>query len=687
MASYIGQDEQDINATKDKPTEQSHINVNPFKLSATIKKADCQSRSISGDSFFRIDPTYVPKKYNIEGKVLPFSQSQSKSTNNHDNPMPQPPVNVSLGNEILPTIIQNKCYKCHKCKRTLKSAGGLKNHLRTCISNEKSVHENTPLRIVTVNESNTMQNNTKINTLMEPIIWGKLSLSDLTQVTNSAYEEIIKWRKNLFLVPSGATGKKFISECTRLITSWNDRSPICNISMKLFMLMPSLLLQKPNKKSKTQDHIVCLQRRIELWNDGDFDCLIREGRAIQNHLLKNKILTVESLSRKFSNLMLAGKINAALKLLSVEENQGLLQLNADVLSDLKDKHPDAADPSAAMLLQGPINNVEKATFNILDADMIQKAALRTRGAAGPSNLDADGWRRILVSRNFGQYNTDLCKAIAKMARIMCTEECNIDNGRDMESFLSCKLIPLDKSPGIRPIGIGETLRRIIGKAVMSIAKSKLIETVGCLQTCTGQSAGCEAAIHAMKEIYDEDDTDCILLVDATNAFNSLNRNTLLHNIHINCPVIAMYTNNCYRFGARLIITGGSEIHSNEGTTQGDPIAMGIYAIGITPLIQAITTESVKHVAFADDLCGAGKIHNVKIWWDKVCYFGPLIGYHPNPQKSWLITKDKMLDKATSEFKNTGLNITKDGRKHLGSIIGTASYKDQFISEKINTWCK
>ena len=214
-------------------------------------------------------------------------------------------------------------------------------------------------RNVTVNESNTMQNNTKINTLMEPIIWGKLSLSYLTQVTNSAYEEIIKWRKNLFVVPSVATGKKFISECTRLITSWNDRSPICNISMKLFMLMPSLLLQKPNKKSKTQDHIVCLQRRIELWNDGDFDCLIRDGRAIQNHLLKNKILTVESLSRKFSNLMLAGKINAALKLLSFEENQGLLQLNADVLSGLKDKHPDDADPFAAMLLQGPINNVEK----------------------------------------------------------------------------------------------------------------------------------------------------------------------------------------------------------------------------------------------------------------------------------------------------------------------------------------
>ena len=68
----------------------------------------------------------------------------------------------------------------------------------------------------------------------------------------------------------------------------------------------------------------------------------------------------------------------------------------------------------------------------------------------------------------------------------------------LEPFLACRLIPLDKNPGIRPIGIGEVLRRIIAKAVMRTFRSEIMDSVGCYQLCGGQRAGCEAAVHAMK---------------------------------------------------------------------------------------------------------------------------------------------------------------------------------------------
>ena len=60
--------------------------------------------------------------------------------------------------------------------------------------------------------------------------------------------------------------------------------------------------------------------------------------------------------------------------------------------------------------------------------------------------------------------------------------------------------------------------------------------------------------------------------------NALNRATALHNIRALCPVIAVYAIGTYRKSAGLFITGGNEIVSVAGTTQGDPLAMGLYAL-------------------------------------------------------------------------------------------------------------
>ena len=110
---------------------------------------------------------------------------------------------------------------------------------------------------------------------------------------------------------------------------------------------------------------------------------------------------------------------------------------------------------------------------------------------------------------------------------------------------------------------------------------------GPLQACAGHEAGCEAAAHvqAMKEIYSHDDTDAILLVDATNAFNVINRRAALHNIRILCQSISTVLNNTYCAPVRLFVMGEGEIESTEGTTQGDPLAMVMYALASTPLIR------------------------------------------------------------------------------------------------------
>ena len=65
-----------------------------------------------------------------------------------------------------------------------------------------------------------------------------------------------------------------------------------------------------------------------------------------------------------------------------------------------------------------------------------------------------------------------------------------------------------------------------------------------------QEAGAEAAIHAIREISENEDTAVFLLIDAENAFTSINRKVMLHNLIFICAVITSYITNCYITPAR-----------------------------------------------------------------------------------------------------------------------------------------
>ena len=210
----------------------------------------------------------------------------------------------------------------------------------------------------------------------------------------------------------------------------------------------------------------------------------------------------------------------------------------------------------------------------------------------------------------------------------------------IEPLVANRLIPLDKGEGaVRPIGVREVLRTICGKRVMSVAKKDVVDVSGSFQLCAGQKSGSEAAIHAMHTIFESDDTDAVLLIDASNAFNALNRAAALHNIRILCPMIAIYAVNTYRQPARLFVIGGKEIVSAEGTTQGDPLAMSLYALSIQPLITSLQAAStVKQCWFADDASGAVSIVEITTWWDALSTLGLDFGYFPNDRKCWIIAQ-------------------------------------------------
>ena len=317
-------------------------------------------------------------------------------------------------------------------------------------------------------------------------------------------------------------------------------------------------------------------------------------------------------------------------------------------------------------------------FEGIDGVLIRSIVQKSTGSAGPSGLDAARWRRICSS--FGQALHDLCSAIARVARRLCS---TYVYPKGLESFIACRLIALDTSPGVRPIGVGEVLWRVIGKALLEVTTDDIRKVVWTLQLCAGQISGCEAGIHAMMNLWTESNTEAILLVDASNAFNSLSREAAARNAMILCPSLARVLINTYRDDSPLFIDH-EVIYSQEGTTQGDPLAMHMYAIGTLRLIHKLP-NCVQHIWLADDASAGGQIDHLRTWWDSIQEMGPDFGYLCNAGKSSLIVKEEDLPRAESMFSGTGIIITVEGKKHLGAPLGTDVFGEYFISAKVAKW--
>ena len=430
-----------------------------------------------------------------------------------------------------------------------------------------------------------------VTTTLSDFSWRNSLGADLATLFDDLYSKIVHWRPNLFMVPTGSTGKAFVSELALLIQSYADGAAIAPFALKALMVMPALLLQKPKFDSKLDSRLVrsCLQRRLDLWLNGDFMALFNEGLVLQNHISSRPPYSHcddQHRSGRFAHLMMEGRVNAALRCLAPSCNCGPLSLDHVVGSSsngssmtvydvLKDKHPSGrpADPALILGANESLNAFHPVLFDCLDGALIRSVALQVSGTAGPSGVDARSWRLFCTS--FGSASADLCHAISAFGRKISTSYVDPSG---LAAYTACRLIPLDKNPGVRPIGVGEVLRRIVGKAVMRIARQDLQCAAGSSQLCAGQIGGCEAAVHAMKRIFALPSVEGVLLVDATNAFNELNRQVTLRNVEVACPVLAPILANTYRQDA-LLFSGGNTILSSEGTTQGDPLAMAMYAIG------------------------------------------------------------------------------------------------------------
>ena len=126
----------------------------------------------------------------------------------------------------------------------------------------------------------------------------------------------------------------------------------------------------------------------------------------------------------------------------------------------------------------------------------------------------------------------------------------------------------------------------------------------------------------------------------------------------------------------------------EGTTQGDPLVMAMYALAVTPLMKKLQLRLLKFGMQMTPLQVGPSLISSHGAWENLVKHGPEFRCFPMASKSIVVVKHCFEDNAHSRcFCSTDLSITLDGNNHLGIPLGTIEYKNRCIDEKVSEWCR
>ena len=125
-------------------------------------------------------------------------------------------------------------------------------------------------------------------------------------------------------------------------------------------------------------------------------------------------------------------------------------------------------------------------------DVVELVAQRRHGCASPS-----GTNSILLQQWLLQYGKASCHLRIAVAGFVDWLSNDFPPWAAYQATMACLLFGLDKCPGGRPVGAGETWRRLFAKIFLRLSGVEAKEACGIHQLCAGLEAGIEAGIHAI----------------------------------------------------------------------------------------------------------------------------------------------------------------------------------------------
>ena len=209
-------------------------------------------------------------------------------------------------------------------------------------------------------------------------------------------------------------------------------------------------------------------------------------------------------------------------------------------------------------------------IQVVCADIVRALRSFPSGMApGPSCLRANHVKEAVFSPSPDHVNFAL-QGLVRVVNVLCA-------GRAPPCILlylcgATVLAFRKKSGGLRPIAIGKVLRRLTFKCVSWAVQADAIGVLSPLQVGVGIPVGCESIVHLVASLHEDPniplESRCSLLVDFSNAFNSVDRGCMFQEVRSRIPSMAAWVESCY-VSQPILYLGDDKIFSSCGVQQGD----------------------------------------------------------------------------------------------------------------------
>ena len=341
----------------------------------------------------------------------------------------------------------------------------------------------------------------------------------------------------------------------------------------------------------------------------------------------------------------------------------------DIISTLQDKNPRRLHPFDIPSPQtnSSIQFTTKEVMFILDSFPVASGA-------GPSKLSPDHPREALRGITLMKQEY-LIKAITDTVNILAAGKVihNI-----AQYFCGANLFPLkNKDGGIRPISVGETLRRLVSKYLNTSVKKEAEMSFFPTQLGVGVKGGCEIIVHSvisLIDIYFSSTDKCVLKTDFKNAFNLITRESIISQVAKYFPGLLNWTLFTLHPESKLFI-GNEFILSSRGVQQGDSLGPLLFSLALKILTDIIITKFPKlnlSLFYIDDGIIIGNLNEVKLTLDTILQVSSDLGLEINISKCeiWWPNFDNI---SWDIFPDSINKIYGEGIDLLGSSIGTTKY--------------